>query len=156
LPIHGEISQVTSSESGIVIAWHKTEYALSFDHGDTWTSTVLSQEDAIREIGIARNDAIAWILIYTPSTSSTREKIILGTVSRLGLEDLQINLLFNRIQPIDPLNGWARYDENFFTTDDGGRTWNKRPPIPLHGGEKIRTTEQAESGTIVATSTGRF
>jgi hypothetical protein len=66
VPIDGNIMQLASSNTGTVLVWNSTSYAISYDHGETWTPYRLDPSTTIQTNSTAYDrPGIVWLELVT-------------------------------------------------------------------------------------------
>jgi photosystem II stability/assembly factor-like uncharacterized protein len=136
-PLNEILRTVMANDAGLVIVTSSRHYAISLDHGKSWKVFQLGSSEKIFAEGVLPDTRdIIWLLLEKEPGSRKDEKgsVTLRTTSDGGAHwesPIPLTVKFDRIQPIDKVNAWARRGLEFFHTANGGRDWEKYPDIKL-------------------------
>jgi photosystem II stability/assembly factor-like uncharacterized protein len=161
LPINGDVMRLSSSDTGTIVAASAREYAISDDHGKTWTSYRLDASTTIRNFSTPNGQpGIAWVELVTtyPPGNPRVGKVVLRRHSRdrSTPNEQPMDQDFDLIRASSDMKGWGIKGSQVFRTEDGGAHWTLAASLPLEPGETVMQAQQFDQELAFGTSAGRL
>jgi photosystem II stability/assembly factor-like uncharacterized protein len=162
-PLYENLQTVRANDAGLVIVTGGRHYAISPDHGKTWKQFSLRPGETVYAKGVLPNNQdIIWLVLAKDPGSQKGEKgtVTLRTTSDGGAHwrepPIALVVKFDRIQPIDKVNAWAKRGSEFFHTTNGGLDWEKYPGIKLEEGDYVDFSFSMSESIMLATFRGKL